>query len=295
MSSFAASMRFPSVRPAFAFSLVAALMCTPIPLASQDDKKTPANGTVSCEQHGHEMLNSVLWQQTSAEYLALTKQIYALARASLDRALVDRTWTAALEQTENFEDLSPAIILDLDETVLSNVRYEARIVLEYGSYSPATFQDWCNERGASSVPQSRAFLDYARSRGVTIFYYSSRPEELRECTTRTLEQLRMPLEPEFNTILLNDGSTKSLQRERVGREFRILQLLGDNLEDFVTGSKDRTDARKALVQEYSEFWGSKWIILPNPMYGHWEATFYDFDYSLPSSERLRRKCSVLNK
>lgn len=293
--SVAASKRFPSGRPTRACLLLVAMMGTQFALASQDNEKTATSAVPSCEQHGHEMLNSVLWQQTSAEYLALTKQTYRLARASLDTALAERNWTAALEQTENFEDFPPAIMLDLDETVLNNVRYEARIVLEYGSYSRATFQDWCNEGGTSSVPQAREFLDYAQSKGVTIFYYSSRPEELRECTTRTLERLSMPLDPELNTILLNDGSTKSLQRERVGRKFRILLLLGDNLEDFVTGSKAGADARKALAQEYAEYWGSKWIILPNPMYGHWESTFYDFDYSLPSSERLRRKCSGLNK
>ena len=295
MTSVAASMRFPYGRPLHVISLLAAIVCTPSTFASEDDEKTSTSASASCEQHGHEMLNSVLWQQTSAEYLALTKQTFWLARASLDRALGDRNWTAALEQTDNFEDLSPAVILDLDETVLNNVRYEARIVLEYGSYSRASFQDWCDEGGTSSVPQARAFLDYVQSRGVTIFYYSSRPEELRACTTKSLERLGMPIEPEFNTILLNDGSTKSLQRERVGKKFRILLLLGDNLEDFVTGSKDGAEARKALVQEYAEYWGSKWIILPNPMYGHWEATFYDFDYGLPSSERLRRKCSGLNK
>ena len=70
-----------------------------------------------CYSQTYENLNSVLWVQTSAEYRAATLGIYRNAEAAMVRALADKTWTAALEQTQPAADLPPAVILDLDETL----------------------------------------------------------------------------------------------------------------------------------------------------------------------------------
>ena len=46
--------------------------------------------------------DSIVWFRTSVEYRAVTTQSYRLATLMLDRALADRTWTAALEQTGDY-------------------------------------------------------------------------------------------------------------------------------------------------------------------------------------------------
>ena len=46
----------------------------------------------------HENLHAVLWMQTSAEYQAISRGLYHLAAAQLDRALEDPRWTAIPEQ-----------------------------------------------------------------------------------------------------------------------------------------------------------------------------------------------------
>ena len=61
---------------------------------------------------------SVLYAQTSAEFSANNMQTYNNARVYLDKALADDSWTAALEQKKDFKNKKPAIILDIDETVL---------------------------------------------------------------------------------------------------------------------------------------------------------------------------------
>src|SRR6187399_2796502 len=70
----------------------------------------------------HENLHAVLWMQTSAEYQAITRGLYRLAAAALDRAMEDPRWTAIPEQAgrPDLAALAPAVILDLDETVLDN-------------------------------------------------------------------------------------------------------------------------------------------------------------------------------
>ncbi len=240
-----------------------------------------------------EMINATLWQQRSAEYRALSRQTYRLAQERLTQALGDPAWTAALEQTPPYARLPPAVILDVDETVLDNTPYESRIILDYGRFSPETFAAWCQQAAATAVPGVKAFLDRARALGVTIFYYTSRREALRECTARNLRRQALPLAEDGSTLLLNDGTSKSELRRRIAHSYRILLLVGDSLEDFTDGSTGPPERRLAIARAQDARWGKSWIVLPNPMYGHWEATYYDFDYSAPRAEQMRRKASAL--
>lgn len=242
----------------------------------------------------HEMLNATLWQQTSAEYEGIALQVYQLARRNLDLALADPQWNAMPELTGGVVDLPAAIILDLDETVLDNTAYEVRIIKQLGQFSPESFADWCREASAAAVPGVRGFLEYAVNRGVAVFYYSARKESLRDCTTRNLRALQLPL-ADASFLMLNDGRSKSDYRARIARDYRILLLIGDNLEDFVAGSRNAPDVRRGLAKDHAERWGREWILFPNPIYGHWESSCYDFDYRLPRAERLHLKLQELRE
>ena len=248
---------------------------------------SPAIGTMP-----HEMLNATLWQHTSAEYDATVRQAYRLAQENLDKALLDADWSAALEQQGNDSGLPPAILLDLDETVLDNTLYEVRIIRELGQYSAESFAQWCESTDAPAISGATEFLEYAASRQVAVYYYSARKESLRGCTTRNLRALGLPFADD-SRLLLDDGKSKSEYRAMIASKYRLLLLVGDNLEDFVAGSKSHSASRRELVQRYSRRWGREWIILPNPMYGHWESTTYDFDYRLPRDQQLQRKRDAL--
>jgi acid phosphatase len=245
----------------------------------------------------HEGLNAVLWTQTSAEYAANTLQAYRQAVANLDPALADTQWTAAVEQGGNPAGLPPAVMLDLDQTVLDTSPYNARIILEYGSHSAQRFAEWCRNTTAPAVPGVKAFVDHAVARGITVFYVSARAEALRECTSRNLRALGLPL-PGQENLLLNDGTaatSKTRQRAGVATQYRLLLLLGDNLDDFIDGSKSDPETRRALVGQHADRWGKEWIVLPNPMYGYWEAALYGFDFRLPRDQRLDRLLRQLQR
>ncbi|MEN8106774.1 MAG: HAD family acid phosphatase [Pseudomonadota bacterium] len=236
----------------------------------------------------HEMLNATLWAQSSAEYQAVTRQLYRVARDNLDQALADPHWSAALEQTGDYAGLPPAIVLDLDETILDNTSYEVRIIRRLGKYSRTSFSDWCREVDAPAIPGAKEFLDYAADRNVTVFYYSARREHLRDCTTRNLRALQLPF-PDESRLLLNAGTSKAEYRMMIARNYRILLLVGDNLQDFLDGSRTDPSRRRDLARSHADRWGREWIMLPNPMYGHWESSCYEFDYKLPRAEQLQRK------
>lgn len=239
----------------------------------------------------HESLLATLWTQTAAEYSASTTQAYHTAIANLDLALADPQWSAALEQQGDYSTLPPAVLMDIDQTVLDNARYNARIVKQYGKHSSKMFNQWCEEEAAPAVPGAKAFVDYAQERGVTIIYYSRRIEALRDCTTRNLQTLGFPVTDQ-KYLLLNNGQAntrKGYLRTQIAKQFRILLLVGDDLEDFVAGSKTDSAVRRGLASEHSQRWGRQWIILPNPMYGAWDTSLYQFEYSLPRDQQLEFK------
>src|SRR5215203_940023 len=96
--------------------------------ASTSSPATQPRAAAANETRPHENLNAVAWMQTSLEYQASAVQAYRLAARQLDEALADRSWTAAIEQTGDASKLPPAVVLDIDETVLDNSPFQARVV-----------------------------------------------------------------------------------------------------------------------------------------------------------------------
>jgi len=230
---------------------------------------------------------SVLYQQTAAERLAGSLQTFRSAKQALDKALADPTWSALPGQ--NIKDKKAAIIVDVDETVLDNTAYEARMILD-GTKYPQGWVSWGKEAAATEVPGAKDFLNYAASKGVTIFYITNRVVELKEATKTNLTKLGIPWDQTKETILMrgenNWGSDKGLRRALVGKDYRVLLLVGDNLGDFV-GAKDNNlspERRKEIVEGYADYWGVKWFMLQNITYGDWEGALYNFNYSLSPDE-----------
>lgn len=95
------------------------LLLSPLLLLAQAPQPAPSPS--------YENLNAVLWMQNATEYRGLAAQTYRAAERAMFRALETKQWTAALEQTNAFENLPPAVILDLDETVFDNSAFQARL------------------------------------------------------------------------------------------------------------------------------------------------------------------------
>jgi 5'-nucleotidase (lipoprotein e(P4) family) len=223
---------------------------------------------------------NILWAGTAAEHYGVYAQAYTLARVMLDRALVDKTWTAALEQKgSGFRSLPPAIVMDLDETILDNIAYEARLALGAGSSTEDKWQTWVDEARAVPLPGALEFAKYAKSRGVTIFYITNRNLNQKKATRANLERAGFPLDPKLDTLYCKLDkpewtSDKSIRRAEVAKKYRILLLFGDDLGDFTTGHIDTIEKRQELAARYADRWGTKWIVLPNAMYGSWSSAIY---------------------
>ena len=230
---------------------------------------------------------SVLYQQTAAERLAGSLQTFRSAKQALDNALADSSWSALPGQ--DVQGKRPAIIVDVDETVLDNTAYEARMILD-GTKYPEGWINWGKEAVATEVPGAKDFLNYAASKGVTIFYVTNRVIELKESTKKNLTKLDIPWDQGIDTVLMrgqnNWNSNKGPRRELIGEKYRVLLMVGDNLGDFVDAKDNNLSPkqRKEIVRAYSDYWGVKWFMIQNIAYGDWEGALYNFDYSLSPDE-----------
>ena len=265
----------------------------PVLLVScQSWSRIPAEG----EDRTHEGLNAVLWTQTSAEYEAAAEQAFRLAKLQLDAALEpgNAAWTASLEQGSDTGDLPPAVVLDVDEVVLDSSPFQARLVERRVEFRLEDWNAWAREASAEAVPGALEFVKHAEANGVRIFYVTNREVEIEAATRRNLEKLGFPVGDGGENLLTRNertgwGSDKGSRRRFIAADHRIVLLVGDDLNDFVSGSRAQPGSRVELTRRWRGYWGTKWIVLPNPMYGSWERSLYRFDRSLSRSERLRRK------
>ena len=246
----------------------------------------------------HENLNATLWSQTSAEYRGVTQTIYRGARTQLDRSLKDRKWSA-FPQSGRYHKLPPAIIADIDETLLDNSAFQARMVARDINWDAAAWTEWCKEAKAEPIPGALEFLKYAASRGVTVFYVTNRKHgEEEDATRRNLAKFGFPWRDDIDVLLTagenNWTSDKQPRREFVARSFRVLLLFGDDFNDFIPAHVS-LDQRAALEKQHAAHWGTKWFLIPNPTYGSWEAALAGFDRSLSRERVVERKYESLRK
>jgi len=226
------------------------------------------------------MVMATLYQQTAAEYRALCYQAFNIGKVMLDIDLAD-----------NSVNKHRIIVLDVDETVLDNSPFQARSVLESTSY-PVYWDEWCNIARAEALPGALDFLKYARSNGVSIFYVTNRKDYLKDATVKNLAALGFPHADGEHVITRSAEASKEGRRQELSGKYHISLLFGDNLNDFAEDFEGlAVKPRLEAVDRLAAAFGSRFIILPNAMYGDWENALYGYNTGIDDSTRfqLRRK------
>lgn len=249
-------------------------------------------------------LNAVLWVQTSAEYQAATTTVYRAAADKLDVALNEKNWDALVtgERGNAATGLPPAVVMDVDETVLDNSPYQARLVSQGKEYDEVTWDAWVAEKKAKAVPGVVDFAKAASAKGVTILYLSNRAVHLKDATIANLQAVGMPVKDDsvflgLGTVVEGceqNGSEKDCRRRLAGQQYRVLMQFGDQLGDFVQVTANTRDGRAQLLDEYGDWFGERWFMLPNPTYGSWEPALFNHDWAQPREARREAKRAALN-
>lgn len=230
-------------------------------------------------------VGAILWQQSSGEQRALCYQTFALARMLLDRDLKNHR----IRQRR-------AIVVDIDETILDNSRYEAALVKQQKNY-PEGWTEWINRAEATAIPGAVEFFKYAKSRGARVFYVTNRQEIEKDGTVRNLKALGFP-EVNGETLLIRtdpESDTKEPRRRAINSRYHVVFLMGDDLNDFAEiFEESRTVASRIEAAERNKAaFGTHFIVLPNPMYGDWENAIYDYNFKLSEEQKAAKRRNLL--
>jgi acid phosphatase len=261
---------------------------------------TPQVARPAPDPPASDLLNAVLWMQRSVEFKASALTAFALARIRLDQALADPSWTGApKEQTGAYQSLPPAVILDVDETIMDNSGYQAWMTLRGTTFDPKTWNAYVNTVASRAVPGALEFARYADGKGVKVFYVSNRTAEEEPATRQNLEKLGFPMGGGVDTMLMTRkqpdwGSAKGTRRAFVAKSYRVLLNVGDNLGDFVDEYRGTEAERLKVLEQHRERWGREWIVIANPAYGSFESAPFGHDFTLSDGERRRLKRAVLD-
>lgn len=223
----------------------------------------------------HALLMATLYNYFAAEYEALCHQAYNVA-----------TERATILHQKFPKKKNMAVVLDIDETVLNNSPYEAKMILLDTHYD-SCWNTWCRQANAKPVPGALAFLKYADSLGFHIFYVSNRKEKtVKAGTLENLKKFGFPQADETHLLLRTTTGNKEPRRQAIAKKYNIVMLAGDNLGDFFEDPGTYA-GRKNKVETVKKEFGKKYIVLPNAMYGNWPESLGLFSKHPPVDSLLK--------
>ncbi|WP_426286410.1 5'-nucleotidase, lipoprotein e(P4) family [Luteibacter sp. E-22] len=250
-------------------------------------------------------LNAVAWSQNASEHDFIYLQTFRDAREKLLKAKNDPNWDALPKDDHaahpSLKGRKPAVVLDIDETVLDNSPYQARLIRSGGEFNEAEWAAWCNEAIARPLPGALEFTKFAADHGIAVIYISNRAKDLDDATLANLRSAGFPVAGKQSFLGLGTfvegceqvGSEKGCRRQLVARDYRVLMQFGDQIGDFANVPGNTADGRAKAMAPYTAWIGERWFVLPNPTYGAWESALFDNDYDLPRNERRQKKMDSL--
>ena len=284
-----------------ALALLAGCATTALPPPAATEASTTTVAAISVPANDN--LNAVVWTQTAIEHDLIYLQTFRDAQSRLLAAMKDRQWDALGkdDRIAPLKGLKPAVVLDIDETVLDNSPYQARLVHRDGEFNEADWAAWCKEETARALPGAKEFTQFAAKHGIAVIYISNRAKDLDQVTLANLRKVGLPVSgPEaflglgtFVEGCEQIGTEKGCRRQLVSRKYRVLMQFGDQIGDLVTVVANNPDGRRRAMAPYMGWIGTRWFVLPNTTYGSWEPALFNNDWTAPIEQRRQQKTDAL--
>lgn len=268
------------------FFLSIALIVSALALPQHAQQASPASSPADLDYQ----VGAILYQQKAAEYRALAYQAFNLARLRLDQDLGHKHGRSCADAGHM---LPRAIVVDIDETMLDNSPANAKNVADRKPFNSADWYKWGEMEKAKSIPGSVDFINYAVSEGVKVFYVSNRDEVQKKATINNLIKAGFADISADNVYLRTEGSGKEPRRKRVADKYRLVMLIGDNLDDFTEAFERKSVADRFAETDRARFeFGNRFIVLPNAMYGTWESAIYEYQRLTEEQKAQKRARSL---
>lgn len=230
------------------------------PPAEDISARAAINNTVAetSDDQDHLIL-ATLWFQKSGEMRALYYQCFRSAEIALAENLA---WAGRTKPA--------AVVLDIDETLLDNSPFQGWQVLEKKEFNDDDWYRWVELAQAKPLPGAVEFTRYADSLGVEVFYVSNRTVQEMGATIENMADWGFVNADSTHMLLKETTSSKVERRALIEKDYEILLLVGDNLADHSGIYEKRgSDNGFAAVDADRRLFGTRYIVLPNPMYGNW--------------------------
>ncbi len=206
-----------------------------------------------------QLVQSVLWYQYSLEKEAIYLQNFNWAKRLVEQALTEKKNTKPL-----------AVVVDVDETVLDNSPLEARLIKEGKTFSYSEWAKWVNKAIAQPQPGAVSFTQFCKKHNVEVYYITNRSIRFLKPTVENLKKMGFAYADTSHVLMRTNTGDKTARRNKVLAHHDVVVYMGDNMVDlnqkYVVGSKQY---KKGNVMRDKDLFGTKYIVMPNPMYGHW--------------------------
>ncbi|MBV2355144.1 Secreted acid phosphatase [Streptomyces sp. J2-1] len=192
-------------------------------------------------------------------YQASPDSPYAKDLARID-ADAKRRIDRAAQKADRHHHAKPAVIFDIDDTLLLSLDYEKRN--NYG-FNATTWNDYVNKADRPAVFGSPELVRYAQSKGVTVFYNSGLSDDQRAAAVANLKKVGADVNLDADHMFLKNKANppawlkdcatpgtwncttvqyKAGTRKHIEQDlgYDIVANFGDQFSDLDGGYADRT-------------------------------------------------------
>lgn len=216
----------------------------------------------NCEPPAEPSHLEIKWVRDSAEYAALFRQVYRQAtvavRLAAERRGPGHDW---------------AVVLDIDETALDNSVYQLERAAYGKPFDEVSWNAFVRRMQSPAVPGVVDFVNAVRAAGGHVTWISGRDDATREATRQNLAQAGLWNDADRLCLQTEKAYTKAVRRREAstgtgacawaGRPVEVFAYMGDQMGDFPAVGEDLPDAGR------DEAFGTRFFLLPGPMYGWW--------------------------
>jgi len=131
------------------------------------------------------------------------------------------------------------VVIDIDETALSNYQYTKEIGF---GYIYKSWNDWQQKGIAPAIKNTKRFYDYLISKNIHVVFLTGREAEMRDVTKRNLVEQGYT---KFDTLIARSEAERNLssasfklkkRNELVKNGYDIIASVGDQQSDFEGGN-----------------------------------------------------------
>ncbi len=205
----------------------------------------------------------VRYVRDAEEYATLMRQVYRVATRAVEAAARQQPRGAVW-----------AVVLDIDETTLDNSAYQLERATYNLPFDDVSWDAYVNRRESGVVPGVQDFIAAVRRLGGRVAWITNRDSTVRAATRENLARFGLWSDADLLCLQDDAADTKAVRRAAVtsgagacawaGHPASVVAYFGDSMGDFPQAGENDPDAGSDAA------FGTRFFVLPNPMYGSWE-------------------------